>query len=56
MGAYVSRTNRNYQPMNVTFGLLPPLNARIRDKKRKYQMISERALKTLEVFLPAVEA
>ena len=51
MAAYVARSNRNFQPMNITFGLMPALNARMRDKKRRYQLISERALKTLDRFI-----
>ena len=50
MGAYVARSNRNFQPMNITFGLMPPIQARVRDKKRRYQMISERALSALDTF------
>lgn len=41
----------HFQPMNVTFGLLPPLEVRIRDRRQKNSMISERAIKTLEKFL-----
>lgn len=41
----------NFQPMNVNFGLLPPLSERIKDKKLRYRMLSERALQTLEVFV-----
>ena len=42
----------NFQPMNVNFGLLPPLAERIRDKKRKKQAVAARALKALTDFLP----
>ncbi len=39
----------NFQPMNITFGLLPPLNTKFKkaDKKAK---LAERALKTLDDF------
>jgi methylenetetrahydrofolate--tRNA-(uracil-5-)-methyltransferase len=40
----------HFQPMNVTFGLLPPLPHRIRDKEKRYLQISERALRSLEQF------
>ena len=36
--------------MNINFGLLPPLEGRIRDKKRKKKMLAERALSALEAF------
>lgn len=41
---------KNFQPMNVNFGLMPPLNIRIKDKKEKYLKISERALDKLIVY------
>lgn len=40
----------NFQPMNATFGLLPPLGERIRDKREKNERISARALASLEGF------
>jgi len=40
----------NFQPMNMNFGLLPPLAQRIRNKHDKNTMISERALETLSEF------
>ena len=39
---------KNFQPMNANFGLLPPLEERIRDKKLRKQMYSERAIKDLK--------
>ncbi len=35
---------RHFQPMNTNFGLFPPLAAPVRDKERKRQLISQRAL------------
>ncbi len=40
----------HFQPMNVNFGLLPPLAERVRDKKLKKQRQAERALASLEAF------
>jgi len=37
-----------FQPMNVNFGIIEPLNARIRDKKEKYRRISQRALEAID--------
>lgn len=42
--------SKHFQPMNVNFGLLPPLPERIRDKKLRYRLISERALDRLDQF------
>lgn len=40
----------NFQPMNVTFGLLPPLPEKIRDKKERYRRLAAKALESIEVF------
>ena len=51
LGLYVSNQSITaFQPMNVNFGLLPPLGQKIRDKKAKNKMIAERALESLKKF------
>ena len=40
--------NPHFQPMGANFGLLPPLEESIRDKKLRYAKLSERALEDLE--------
>ncbi|MDF2571739.1 MAG: trmFO 2 [Sporomusa sp.] len=46
---YITQTNTtNFQPMNINFGLLPPLGHKIKDKKLKNKTIAERALGVLE--------
>ncbi len=42
---------RDFQPMKANFGLLPPLPRRVRDKRKRYRMYAERALRDLEAFL-----
>lgn len=42
--------SQSFQPMNINFGLLPPLSERIRDKREKNRRISERALAALDNF------
>lgn len=45
LGHYVSGyVGLDYQPMNVTFGIMDPLTERIRNKKERYGRIAERAL------------
>ncbi len=44
----------NFQPMNVNFGIMPPLEVRIRDKKAKNRTIAERALGELREFIGIV--
>jgi methylenetetrahydrofolate--tRNA-(uracil-5-)-methyltransferase len=41
----------HFQPMNINFGLLPPLEKKIRDKKLKNRTIADRALAALEQFI-----
>jgi methylenetetrahydrofolate--tRNA-(uracil-5-)-methyltransferase len=42
--------SENFQPMNINFGLLPPLTMRIRNKRERNARISERALESLSEF------
>jgi methylenetetrahydrofolate--tRNA-(uracil-5-)-methyltransferase len=49
---YITHTSpHNFQPMNATFGLLPPLEKRIRNKQEKNEKISARALDSLARFV-----
>lgn len=41
----------NFQPMNINYGLLPPLEKRIKGKREKNGKISERALARLDSFI-----
>jgi methylenetetrahydrofolate--tRNA-(uracil-5-)-methyltransferase len=63
LGHYVSHADRtNYQPTNITFGILPPLERAPRDRARRKEAIAGRALDALERWvaeagiLPAGEA
>jgi methylenetetrahydrofolate--tRNA-(uracil-5-)-methyltransferase len=43
--SYITGTDpRHFQPMNMNFGLFPPLTVPVRDKERKRQLMSQRAL------------
>ena len=41
---YVSTPNADFQPMNITFGLINPLDKRVRNKAQRYELISQRAI------------
>jgi methylenetetrahydrofolate--tRNA-(uracil-5-)-methyltransferase len=45
LAKYISTANEKFQPMNANYGILPALDENIKDKKLKYQKLSERALK-----------
>ncbi len=38
----------NFQPMNANFGILPPLDTRIRDKHERYLALAERSLASFQ--------
>ncbi len=44
LARYISTDREDFQPMNANFGILDPLDKKIRDKKLKYQKLSERSL------------
>lgn len=39
---------KNFQPMGANFGVLPPIEPKIKDKKERYMALSERALNSLK--------
>lgn len=45
----------NFQPMNINFGLIPPLTVRIRKKIEKNAQIAARALEALDGVLPTLK-
>ena len=52
LARYISDENiKNFQPMGAAFGLLPPLDEKIRDKKLRYKTLAERGLSALKTQL-----
>jgi methylenetetrahydrofolate--tRNA-(uracil-5-)-methyltransferase len=48
MALYISDESvANFQPMNVNFGLIPPLGYRVKGKRNKNAELSQRALEKL---------
>lgn len=47
LAKYVSTENKNFQPMNANFGILKPLDEKIKDKKERYKMMANRALEEI---------
>lgn len=48
---YITSTDaKHFQPMNVNFGLLPPWEKKVKDKRLKNKLIAERALSKLMNF------
>ncbi len=44
---HISTPQKDFQPMNANFGILASLPIRVKDKKERYRMMAERALKTM---------
>jgi len=52
---YVSKAEtKNFQPANITFDLLPPLEKKIRDRKERHRQQCEVALRELDTWLDRV--
>ena len=50
---YVTQADpKNFQPANITFDLLPPLEKKVRDRKERHRQQCDRALHDLETWLP----
>ncbi len=45
---HISTPNKDFQPMNANFGILAPLDTRIKDKKERYKTLAMRALEEIE--------
>ena len=51
MARYVTEANpKNFQPMNINFGLFPELGERVRTKLERAEKHAERALKAISEF------
>lgn len=46
---YISSPNDKFQPMNANFGILPPLEEKIKDKKKRYEKMAERSLENINL-------
>ena len=54
---YVSDTTvANFQPMNINFGIIPPLGYKVKGKRNKNAALSQRALEALEAAMGRFEA
>jgi len=52
LGYYVSSyAGADFQPMNITFGIIEPMPDRIRQKNERYTAVAERALQTLSLII-----
>ena len=48
LSKYISTPNEKFQPMNANFGILSGLNGKIKDKKKKYELLANRSIEFLK--------
>ena len=49
LAKYISTPNKNFQPMNANFGILPELDGKkIKDKQERYKKLAERSVENLK--------
>ena len=51
LSKYISSPNKKFQPMNANFGILPPLEEKIRDKQERYKKQAEKSLENITKML-----
>ena len=47
LAKYISTENKNFQPMNANFGILPELDKKIKDKKQRYEEFAKRSIQNM---------
>ena len=45
---YIATPTRDFQPMGANMGILPSLEERVRDKRKRYEMLAQRAVNALQ--------
>lgn len=50
----VSADFKNFQPMNVNFGLLPSLETKVRNKRERYEALARRSLQSMQQFIQSM--
>ena len=55
LAKYITNENKDFQPMNANFGILPPLDRIVRDKALKKREQAERSLLSVKDFIKELE-
>ena len=50
LAKYITTENKDFQPMNANFGILPPLDRIVRDKAERKRLMAERSLSEVDRF------
>ncbi len=51
LARYITTENKDFQPMNANFGILPPLDKIVRDKAERKRLMAERSLMEVDNFI-----
>ena len=51
LAKYISTENKNFQPMNANFGILPEIGKKIKDKKQRYEKFASRSIENISKLL-----
>ncbi len=55
LAKYITTENKDFEPMNANFGILPPTETLIRDKKQRKRVCAERSLEQVKKFKETIE-
>ena len=55
LAKYITTKNKDFQPMNANFGILPPLSRIVRDKSERKRLMAERSLKDTVQFIKEID-
>ena len=50
LARYITTENKDFEPMNANFGILPPLSMVVRDKGQRKRLMAERSLQEINLF------
>ena len=52
---YITSPNKDFQPMHVSYSLMPELTDRVKDKKKRKEEYSRRAISAIEQFAKRIK-
>ena len=54
LARYITTENKDFEPMNANFGVLPPLNRVVKDKAQRKNALAERSLESVSEFIKEI--